>query len=132
MSQEDVEVVRRASSRPAGSRRRVSYTGRHLQHNFPWVTVFKGHMRPEKGGEIVKRRILAILVAGALMAVGAAPAFGDAGTPGTTFPEQPDVQGCTAVLTNPGSGSSGVAGANLSPTAGAIVTGLISDACFGG
>jgi len=29
------------------------------------------------------------VVAVALMAVGAAPAFGDAGAPGSTFPEQP-------------------------------------------
>jgi hypothetical protein len=48
----------------------------------------------------MKPRIVPILVAGALMAVGAAPAFGDAGAPGTTFPEQPGTNiqaGCTAV-----------------------------------
>jgi hypothetical protein len=44
----------------------------------------------------MKRRIAAILVAGALMAVGAAPAFGDAGAAGTTFPEQPGTNGQTA------------------------------------
>jgi hypothetical protein len=83
----------------------------------------------------MKRRIVAILVAGALMAVGAAPAFGDAGPPGTTYPEQPGTNGqtaCEMVTTNPGSGTGGAAGANISPTAGAIVTGLINDACFGG
>ena len=82
----------------------------------------------------MKRRIVAILVAGALMAVGAAPAFGDAGSPGATFPEQPtnNQTACTAVTTNPGSGVGGAAEGNISPTAGAIVGGLITDACFGG
>jgi hypothetical protein len=83
----------------------------------------------------MKRRIAAILVAGALMAVGAAPAFGDAGAPGTTFPEQPGTNGqtaCDTVTTNPGTGMGGAAGGNISPTAGAIVGGLIADACFEG
>jgi hypothetical protein len=82
----------------------------------------------------VKRRIVPIVVAGALMAVGAAPAFGDAGGPGTTFPEQPGTNlqtGCTAVTTNPGTNPT-TGHSQLSPTAQAIVFPLITDACFGG
>jgi hypothetical protein len=82
----------------------------------------------------MKRRIVAILVAGALMAVGAAPAFGDAGAPGTTFPEQPgtNVQtGCTAVTTNPGTNPT-TGHSQLSTTAQGIVFSLVDDACFGG
>ena len=83
----------------------------------------------------MKRRILPALLAGVLMTVGASTALADAGAPGTTFPEQPGTAGqtaCTAVTTNPGTGAGGQAGAVLSPTAGAIVSGLIQDACFGG
>jgi len=83
----------------------------------------------------MKRRIVAFLVAAVFMAVGASPALADAGSPGSTYPEQPgsNVQsGCTAVTTNPGSGMGGTAGQNISPTGGAIVGGLIADACFGG
>lgn len=82
----------------------------------------------------MKRRIVAILVAAALMAVGAAPAFGDAGAPGSTFPEQPgtNVQtGCTAITTNPGTNPT-TGHAQLSPTAQAITFALVTDACFGG
>jgi hypothetical protein len=83
---------------------------------------------------IMKRRIVPILVAGALMAVGAAPAFGDAGAPGTTFPEQPGTNiqaGCTAVTTNPGTNPT-TGHSQLSPTAQAIVFPLVEDACLGG
>jgi hypothetical protein len=83
----------------------------------------------------MKRRIVPILVAGALLAVGAAPAVGDAGAPGATFPEQPgtnDQNACTAITTNPGTSEAGHGSTNLSPTAGAILTGLLTDACFGG
>jgi hypothetical protein len=81
----------------------------------------------------MKRRILTILVAGALMAVGASPA--SAGAPGTNFPEQPGghvANGCAAVNTNPGTGLGGVAEEHFSPTAEGILVGLIGDACFGG
>jgi hypothetical protein len=67
----------------------------------------------------------------ATLALGAGPALADAGAPGTTFPEQPGghvATGCGAVLTNPGSGEGGHAA--LSPTALAIVGGLIEDACL--
>ena len=78
----------------------------------------------------MKRRILPILIAGALMAVGAAPALGDAGPPGSTFPEEPGANvgtGCGAVLANTGTGE-----ANMSAEANAITTSIIGDACFGG
>jgi hypothetical protein len=78
-----------------------------------------------------------LVTAAAIMAVATAAAGGalaDAGPPGTTFPEQPSnvASGCNAVTTNPGSGFGGVSGQNASPTAIAITTGLIVDACFGG
>jgi hypothetical protein len=81
----------------------------------------------------MKHRILPILVAAGFMTIGASPALADAGAPGTTFPEQPGTHGqtaCTAVTTNPGTGVGGAA--MPSPTAAAIVTGLLQDACFGG
>jgi hypothetical protein len=79
------------------------------------------------------RRFLIALVAAAL--IGVAPTFADAGTPGTTFPEQPgsNVQNaCAAVTSNPGTGFGGSAGQNMSATAGAITGALLADACFGG
>jgi hypothetical protein len=75
------------------------------------------------------KRISAALAATAL-AIAAAPATADPGAPGSTFPEQPGTHlsaACTAVLSNPGTTS-----APLSATAGAITTGLITDACLGG
>jgi hypothetical protein len=81
----------------------------------------------------MKRRILSILVAAALIAVSASPAY--AGAPGTNVPEQPDghvANACTAVNTNPGTGLGGVAENHFSPTAEGILVGLIGDACFGG
>jgi hypothetical protein len=82
----------------------------------------------------MRRRIVAFLCAAVFMGVAASPAFADRGAPGTTFPEQPQniEAACTAVTTNPGSGAGGAAGDVISPTAGAIVGGLITDACFGG
>jgi hypothetical protein len=80
----------------------------------------------------VKRYLLALCVA---VLVGAAPAFADAGPPGTTFPEQPGshVQGgCNGVTSNPGTGPGGSGMQNMSPTAGQITGGLLADACFGG
>jgi hypothetical protein len=73
------------------------------------------------------KRSLASL-AGAAALVFAAPAGADSGAPGTTFPEQPPapVPGCAAVLSTPEFGE------HLSATAGAITTGLVVDACFGG
>jgi hypothetical protein len=63
------------------------------------------------------------------MAVGASPAWADAGSPGTTFPEQPGTHvqnACAAVTTNPGTSPNGAA--RLSPTAQAIVFGILADA----
>jgi hypothetical protein len=83
----------------------------------------------------MKRRISAFLCAAVFMAVSATPALADAGSPGSTFPEQPGDAGqtaCATVTTNPGTGAGGAAGAVISPVAGAIVTGLITDACLGG
>jgi hypothetical protein len=80
----------------------------------------------------MRRRIVAFLCAAVFMGVAASPAWADAGSPGSTYPEQPgtNVQAaCAAVNTNPGSGVGGTAGQNISPTAGAIVAGLITDAC---
>ena len=53
----------------------------------------------------MKRWLLTILAGGILLVAAAGPALADAGTPGTTFPEQPgaNVQtACSAVATNPG------------------------------
>jgi hypothetical protein len=83
----------------------------------------------------MQRRVVSILVVGACMTFGASTALADPGAPGTTFPEQPGTHGqtaCAAVTTNPGSGAGGQAGQVISPTAGAILTGLVQDACFGG
>jgi hypothetical protein len=80
----------------------------------------------------VKRYLLALCVA---VLVGAAPAFADAGPPGTTFPEQPGSHlqgGCNGVTSNPGTGPGGRGMQNMSPTAGQITGGLLADACFGG
>jgi hypothetical protein len=81
----------------------------------------------------MKRRILVFLCAAVFMSVGASPAWGDRGTgPGTTFPEQPAghvANACAAVNSNPGTGVGGVVEQNISPTAGAIVSGLLGDAC---
>jgi len=77
------------------------------------------------------KRLSAALAVAAL-AVAAAPA---GAAPGASFPEQPGTNpqaACIAVTTNPGSGATGRAGQVISPTAGAIVAGLIEDACLGG
>jgi hypothetical protein len=77
------------------------------------------------------KRLSAALAVAAL-AVAAAPA---GAAPGASFPEQPGTHpqtACAAVTTNPGTGASGRAGQVISPTAGAITTGLIQDACFPG
>ena len=78
----------------------------------------------------MQRRIVPIFVVGACLTFGASTA---AAAPGS-FPEQPgaNVQtACMAVTTNPGSGAGGRAGQVISPTAGAITTALVQDACFG-
>ena len=82
----------------------------------------------------MRHRLLMIIGSGALVAAAASPAFADAGAPGATFPEQPGTHvqtACTAVTTSPGIGFEGVAGEHLSPTAGAILNGLLVDVCFG-
>ena len=69
-------------------------------------------------------------VVAATLAIGAGPALADRGTPGTTFPEQPNghvSKGCTAILTNPGQSV-----LHFSDKAEGILTGLVVDACFGG
>jgi hypothetical protein len=67
--------------------------------------------------------VIALAAPGAVLA--------DAGSPGSTFPEQPGTPpGCDPVLSNPGTGTDGHAMA--SETALAIVNGLVADACFGG
>lgn len=76
------------------------------------------------------KRLITIVASAAVMGVAAAPALADRGAPGTTFPEQPggNVQtGCAAVLSNPGATT-----APASPTATAITTGLLQDACSPG
>jgi hypothetical protein len=100
--------------------------------------------RREKEG-IMKRRILPILVTGALMAVGATPAFGDTGPPGppvdipgTTYPEGTNVQrdgikdGCHAITTNPGTMLGGVFDQHVPTFVDDQTTALLVDACFGG
>ena len=80
----------------------------------------------------MKRWLLSILVGGILLVAAAGPALADAGTPGTTFPEQPgaNVQtACSAVGTNPGTGVGGAF--NPAPTAAAILAGLYADVCGG-
>jgi len=95
--------------------------------------------RREKEG-IMRRRILPILVAGALMAFGATPAFGDTGPPGppvdipgTTFPEQPgwtpDSPSCQAILTNPGTIVGGVFDQHAPTFVNDQTTALLVDAC---
>jgi hypothetical protein len=83
----------------------------------------------------VRRLVLVIVTALAFAATLAASAFADAGPPGSTFPEQPGTHSqtaCAAVLSNPGTGPGGPASQNMSPTAGAITSGLFADACLGG
>jgi hypothetical protein len=73
------------------------------------------------------KRLMMTVASAAVMGIAAAPALADRGVPGTTFPEQPGAnvqRGCAAVLSNPGATT-----APASPTATAIVTGLIQDAC---
>ena len=81
----------------------------------------------------MKKRISAAVCAASLLAaVAAAPAAADRGSPGTTFPEKPGtnvLDACTSVNGNPGTGIGGVVEQNISPTAGAIVAGILSDAC---
>jgi len=86
--------------------------------------------RRGKGGTM-QRRVVPILVVGACMTFGASTALAAPGA----FPEQPGNNpqtACMAVTTNPGTGATGQAGEVISPTAGAITTGLIQDACFEG
>jgi hypothetical protein len=78
------------------------------------------------------RKAFALLLSIAALLILAPAAFADAGSPGSTYPEQPGTSvqnACAAVNTNPGSGVGGTAGQHISPTAGAIVAGLITDAC---
>ena len=81
----------------------------------------------------MKRRLAAGAAALALFATAASPALADQGSPGTTFPEQPDNNpqtGCQALFTNPGTGPTGPALPNASRTpAGGIVVGNFTDAC---
>jgi hypothetical protein len=75
------------------------------------------------------KRLLTLFATAFVMAAAAAPALGDAGAPGATFPEQPgaNVQNaCAAVTSNPGATT-----APRSATAAAITTGIFVDACQG-
>jgi hypothetical protein len=84
----------------------------------------------------LKRLIVGIFATAALMTATAAVAFADAGSPGTTFPEQPGTNpatACATVVSNPGTGvDGGASGAHISPTAQAITNGILQDGCFGG
>jgi hypothetical protein len=74
--------------------------------------------------------IVTAVATGAISSV----AWGDAGPPGTTFPEQPGshpATACSAVASNPGTGFGGAFSQNASPTAIGIVGGLYADACLG-
>jgi hypothetical protein len=78
------------------------------------------------------RYVLALAIAAL---VGAAPAMADAGSPGSTFPEQPGTHvssGCVAIISNPGTGVGGQTSESMSATANAITGGVLTDACFGG
>jgi hypothetical protein len=83
----------------------------------------------------MRRRILAILAAASLMAVSVSPAWGDAGAPGTTFPEQPGGHvrnACVAITTNPGTSLGGVFDAHASDLANDLTSALLRDACLPG
>lgn len=78
-----------------------------------------------------------LLITGLVLALATSTgvALADRGAPGTTFPEQPGghpERACTAVTTNPGTGTGGQASQHGAPTAQAITAGLLTDACLGG
>jgi hypothetical protein len=78
----------------------------------------------------MKRLTVSSLAAFGLLLVSVAPAYADAGSPGSTFPEQPGTNvanACNSVLSNPARDLS-----HDSSTAHAIILGLIGAACFGG
>jgi hypothetical protein len=82
----------------------------------------------------MKRRISAFLCAAVFMAVAASPAWGDAGAPGTTFPEQPGSNlqnGCLAVTSNPGTSPGGRFDQNVPTFVNDQLTALLVDACGG-
>jgi hypothetical protein len=98
-----------------------------------------------RGGKegTVRRRILPILVAGALMAVGAAPALGNTEPsgpdpllpPGDTFPEQPPgepLPACGAITGNPGTSFGGVFDQHVPTFVNDQTTALLYDACLPG
>jgi hypothetical protein len=77
----------------------------------------------------MKRVLVGVLATGALLVAPLSSALADAGSPGSTFPEQPGgnvATGCFAVGTH-----TGTAEANQSGTAGAILESLFADACLG-
>jgi hypothetical protein len=79
-------------------------------------------------------RLILAIVSSAILIV-AVPSAAVAGAPGTNYPEQPGshvANACATVLSNPGTGVGGAAGANQSSTAAGITAGLVVDACFGG
>ena len=83
----------------------------------------------------MRRLTVSVFATAALMVATSGIALADRGAPGATFPEQPGARPATAcanVTTNPGTGVGGASGAHISPTAGAITTGLLTDGCFGG
>jgi hypothetical protein len=80
----------------------------------------------------MRRVVLAISTAALLVVAVPTAVLADAGTPGSTFPEQPSGNvstACATVVSNPGTGVGGAAGENGSDTALAITGGLLADAC---
>jgi hypothetical protein len=78
---------------------------------------------------VMRRNLLAVFAGALIMAAAAGPALGDAGAPGTTFPEQPGAHmntGCAAIVSNPGLDAKQA----QSPTAAGITLSLYIDACF--
>lgn len=102
----------------------------------PHMTRTAGHSFWRREKRIMKSRILPILVAGALTAVGATPAFGDAGPPGSTFPEQPgwtiESPSCQALIfVSPGTKPGGVFDQHAADIADDEITSpLLADACL--
>jgi hypothetical protein len=82
----------------------------------------------------MRRRMVAVVCAAAFMAVPAIPAWGDAGAPGTTFPEQPGTHtlpACLAVTSNPGTSYGGVFDQHVPTFVNDQTTALLVDACGG-
>jgi hypothetical protein len=80
----------------------------------------------------MKRLGVTLTVAATIALTASGSALADQGAPGTTFPEQPGSHAqtaCQTIAANPGTGTGGAAATHESGTAGAIMTGLYTDAC---